>query len=159
MAIVSRWLIEVLQASENPETGMIHRLFVQVNTENCRRIAHIVAGITRPNNPMIIIALTMILFEIFFAAKASTRALMYRSFSGQEMICPYFIDRRERVSYIPGPDMHWSQLFLCRDQEYEESGYPMRLPEFGHPFYYRGLRNTGFKIIRYVYFVKITKIK
>jgi hypothetical protein len=58
-------------------------------------------------------------------------ALIYWSFSGQEMICPYFIDRRERFSYIPGPDMHGSLLSLCRDQEDEESEYPMILPEFG----------------------------
>jgi len=71
------------------------------------------------------------LLEIFFNAKASPLALICRSFSGPEMICPYFIDRRERFSYIPGPDMHWPLLSPGQDQEYEESGYPMILPEFG----------------------------
>jgi len=74
---------------------------------------------------MIIIAPTIILFEIFFIAKASRRALIYQSFSGQEIICPYFIDRRERFSYIPEPDMHGSLLSLCHDQEDKESGFPI----------------------------------
>ena len=47
---------------------MIHRLFVQVNPQNRRRIAHI------------------------------SPALIYRSFSGQEMICPFLLTGKKRFS-------------------------------------------------------------
>jgi hypothetical protein len=47
---------------------------------------------------MIIIARMIILLEIFFTAKASTLALIYRSFSGQEMICPFLLTGTKRFS-------------------------------------------------------------
>ena len=106
---------------------------------------------------MIIIDLMMTFLEIFLTVKslhAGTEISLYFR-TGNDL--SLFIDRQETFFYIPEPDMQRSLLSLCRDQDYEASGYPMISHEFGGlHFINRSLRITECSIIRYARFVKIT---